>query len=248
MNQPWNPNQPHAAAPAPGYGQPGAPAGYGPPAAQHGAPAAAPPPGYGPPGYGPPPAYAPPPGYGPPQGAYQPPPGQGAPPQGYGPTGGTPFRPMAPNLESQNDPDLPDGDHIGVCTGNIAIVASGKLLTCEFALEKSSNPAVVGTKGNWKCWLVKTSLPGQAGDQAASDEVGRFVVPMSGRTKETTDKNTALLLVSEFVQTFKLDGQSLAGKRVGLSVRTVPPRQRKNGPGMTKEFKEVHVHILPAGQ
>jgi hypothetical protein len=258
MTQPWNPHGQQAPAPQPGYGQPGAPApqpGYGAPPAGYGPPAAPPPPGYGPPpgqvpygqppqGYGPPPGQAP---YGAP-GPYQPPGGQPQP--AYGPSGGTPFRPMAPNLDSQNDPVLPPGDHIGVCTGQVAIVASGKLLTCEFQIERSADPQLVGRKGVWKCWLVRDGIRGQGGDQAASDEIGRFVVPLSGRTKETTDPNTALALVAEFVQRFTLDGQTVAGKRVGLSVRLVPPRQKKNAaPGqMTKEFTDVVLHVLPQGQ
>lgn len=265
MTQPWNPNGQQAPAPAPGYGQPGAPQqGYGPPQG-------APPQGYGPPaqqGYAPPqqgypghPNNQPPPqGYGPPQGApapgpYQPPGGQpqapyGQGPQQYGPSGGTAFRPMAPNLDSQNDPVMPPGDHLAVCTGQVAIVASGKLLTCEFQIEKSSDPSCVGRKGVWKCWLVREGIRGQGGDQAASDEIGRFVVPLSGRTKDTCDPNTALALVAEFVQRFTLDGQPVAGRRVGMTVRLVPPRQKKNAPPghMTKEFTDVVLHVLPPGQ
>lgn len=264
MTQPWNPNGQQPPAPQPGYGQPGAPQGYGAPAPGYGPPQGAPQPGYGAPAYAPPQG-APPPGYGPPQGQqpyappqgaqgpYQPPGGQPQAPYGqqaYGPSGGTPFRPMAPNLDSQNDPVMPPGDHIAVCTGQVAIVASGKLLTVEFQIERSADPQLVGRKGVWKCWLVREGIRGQGGDQAASDEIGRFVVPLSGRTKETCDPNTALALVAEFVQRFTLDGQPVAGKRVGMTVRLVPPRQKKNAPPgqMTKEFTDVILHVLPAGQ
>lgn len=241
----------------PAYGQPPAQPGYGAPPQQ---PAYAPPPAS--PGYGAPPQQPP---YGQPQGAYVPPGGSapGYAPPGYGPpqqpqygqqSGGTPFRPTVPNLDSQNDPDMPVGpgdkaDYIARATGQCAIVADGKLLTVEFEVERCADPQLVGRKGVWKCWLVREGIPGKGGDQVASDEIGRFVVPMSGRTKEMVDPATALQMVSEFVQRFTIDGQPMAGRRIGMHVEVEPPRQRKKGaPGqMTKPYTRVDLHILQPG-
>lgn len=242
MTQPWNPSQfGQAPAPQPGYAQPGTPAPaaaapgpYVPPAPQ-GAPV-----GYAPPGAAPAPLAPPP--YGAPA---------GAPPQHYG---GAPFQAMPPNLDSQRDPDVPAGDHILIATGNIGIVASGKLFQVEFLVERSTNQQAQGQKGFWKCWLQRNIKGGpQAAAQAASNDIGRLVVPLSGRTKDATDANTAYQLVGEFANRFTIEGQPIAGRRIGAHVehKSAPKKDGSKNPDgspVMSAWVDCTFHVLPAGQ
>jgi hypothetical protein len=231
MTQPWNPTHfGQAPAPAP---QAAAPGPYVPPAAAPFAPPGAAPGGY----MAPAPAPA---GFVP----------QGAPPQHYG---GPAFQAMPPNLDSQRDPDVPAGDHILVATGNVGIVASGKLFQVEFLVERSTNQQAQGQKGFWKCWLQRNIKGGpQAAAQAASNDIGRLVVPLSGRTKDTTDANTAYQLVGEFANRFTIEGQPIAGRRIGAHVehKSAPKKDGSKNPDGSPTMAawvDCTFHVLPAG-
>jgi hypothetical protein len=237
MTQPWNPGgfaAPQAPAP-----QAAAPGPYVPPAAAPFAPAgfAAP---FAPAGFAAPFAPA----------GYVAPAPQGAPPQHYG---GPAFQAMPPNLDSQRDPDVPAGDHLLVATGNVGIVASGKLFQVEFLVERSTNPQAQGQKGFWKCWLQRNIKGGpQAAAQAASNDIGRLVVPLSGRTKDTTDANTAYQLVGEFANRFTIEGQPIAGRRIGAHVehKSAPKKDGSKNPDGSPQMSswvDCTFHVLPAG-
>ena len=218
MTQAWNPSQFGAQAPAPAFNAP---------VGTNAAPAVAPG------------AYVPPVQAAPAtQAAAAPYAPQGAPPQGYG---GPAFQMLPPSLD-QKEPDLPPGDHLLVATGNVGIVASGKLLQVEFLVERSTNPDAVEKKGFWKCWMVRNFKGAQ---QAISNDIGRLVVPLSGRDKALTDANTALQLGGEFANRFTLEGQPIAGRRVGAHIEH-KSGPKKDGSGMSS-WVEYAFHALPAG-
>jgi hypothetical protein len=166
-------------------------------------------------------------GNGQPQGGGYAGPGAG---QGYGgaPAGSPPpVRFGVPNLNGEREPELPFGDHILEATGRVEFVGQkNDLLIVEFVVKQTNNPNVpLETKGVWKRKLTGTH---PATDQMVTDAIGRLVVPLSGRKKDATDGPTALNLIAEFYNRRTLDGQSIAGKRVGATC-TQSKKADRNG-------------------
>ena len=185
----------------------------------------------------------------------QPPPGaaptgyspQGAPgpytPPGAAPTGPivvAPFSVVVPNFDSERDPELPQGSCLFVCTGQIEIVADGKLLKAEAYCEKSSNPNSIGQKGWWKCWLQRPGIKGNGGVQAASNDLARFATTLSGRDFKQTDGHTLMQIAGEFVSRFTVNGRPIAGLRFGADVT-----HKLSGKGNL--YAVCVFHVLPPG-
>lgn len=220
----WSPNMNPGQAPAPNAGQP-----QGGPPPQQGA------------GYG-----APQPGYGPPQGA--PPQGQAG--GGYaGPGAGQPqgmpagtpprFTPQLPNM-NDSEPYVPFGDHVLEATGRVEFVGQASdMLIAEFVVIQTNNAQVSpGTKGCWKRYLGGNA---KGRDNMITDAIAKLVVPLSGQKKDAVPPPVAQAMVTEFYNQRTIGGQSIAGKRVGV---TVFPNSKGNRNKAGELYPDYIFHTL----